>query len=294
MDCSNVASPNYRMLCEILAAPVSYDHENPATFTGLPATDILILQNLSDKDLNNVCTVNTYLHNLCNNESFWLNRVLHRFSVLGSGVEIREKYIPDGVSWKDYYLWLSGLLDSPIEMVRNLAFIHNREDLKILLGLEESLMGGFTVPVYIDDNLRGFLAEGNFGLSDPGNPNSPPLKDFISAIRTGVTNRAILTPLFVIYVHVNNLQDKVKRQFIIPDALMLKWFGPIFDKYPDKFPRDGFRYASFQTIAANSIIKRELLTPEQRKNADFQVIRLKTELELFTKVIKYYREHKNI
>lgn len=291
MDCSNVASQNYRMLCEILAAPVSYNHKNPETFTGLSATDILILQNLSDKDLTSVCTVNTYLHNLCDNESFWLNRVLHRFGELGSGVEIREKYIPDGVSWKDYYLWLSGLLDSPIEMVKNLAFLHNREDLKILLGLE-SQVGSFTLPVYIDDNLRGFLAEGNFGLSDPGNPNSPPLKDFISAIRTGVINRAILTPLFNIYVHVNNLQDKINKQFIIPDALMLKWFGHIFDKYPDRFTRNGFRYASFQTIAANSIISRLLLTPEQRKYADFQVIRLKTELELLTKNLKYYREHK--
>jgi len=117
LNCSQVGSPQYRRLCQSLSLSPGKTGRLPSTLTGNPATDILILQQLPDKDLISVCAVDNYVNNLCNNESFWLNRTLERYGdQLGSGPEIREKYIPTGTSWKDYYIWLTGLLEGPSEI----------------------------------------------------------------------------------------------------------------------------------------------------------------------------------
>lgn len=45
-------------------------------FTGIKDTDLLILQQLDDPSLMNVCVVNKYVASLCDNENFWMNRII--------------------------------------------------------------------------------------------------------------------------------------------------------------------------------------------------------------------------
>ena len=68
--------------------------------TGNRDVDMEILQQLEDKDLVNVCQTNRYSRNLCNNQLFWMNRVLRKFRV---DINLLKKYKGDR-SWADYYI----------------------------------------------------------------------------------------------------------------------------------------------------------------------------------------------
>lgn len=297
LECRQVGSLEYRRLCQTLSHKPTSDQKLPSTFTGNPATDIIVLQQLPDQDLTSVCAVDQYINNLCNNESFWLNRTLAKYGdMLGSGREIRDNYIPNGTTWKDYYIWLTGLMEGPTEIATVIANDHVRDDLKILLGLEDApppLV--FNVPVYINNNLRGFLSEANFGPSDPSNPWSVPLRDYISSVSTRITTRAMLTVLFSIYVNVNKLYSK---NFVTADPLMYKWFGDTFntmtvsDPYFD--PKHYFKYNKLQIIVSRNIISRRALTPEQELFLTNQYIinRLGAEQKLLSQVNNYYRNSK--
>lgn len=131
-DCSHIKDQVYRSLCQTLANPTNRDGNSPRAFTGLPATDILILNNLSDLELINTCASNKYVNELCNNESFWLNRVIKRYGAsLGSGENMKQ-YLPDGTTWKQYYIWLRDL-DNDIVKMYQTEQMFDRSDLTILL-----------------------------------------------------------------------------------------------------------------------------------------------------------------
>ena len=298
LNCSQVGSLEYRRLCQTLSLSPALNRRLSSTFTGNPATDILILQELPDENLTSVCSVDNYINNLCNNESFWLNRTLDRYGdQLGSGIEIKEKYIPDGTSWKEYYIWLAGLLEGSPEAAAVIANDHNRDDLKILLGLEDappSAPSGLKIPVYINDNLRGFLSEGNFGPSDPSNPWSVPLKDYISAVSTGISTREMLTGLFSFYIKVNKLLNK---GVISTDPLMYKWFGDTFNTIKSSDPSfdpKQFKYNKVSKITRFNIISSANLSLEQQAALTSQDLlnRLDAETNLISQVINYGRGKK--
>ena len=67
-------------------------------FTGNKNLDLMILGNLDDKDLFNVCIVNKYANNLCQNELFWKNRFIQKFGDKAS------QYKPANRNWKNHYL----------------------------------------------------------------------------------------------------------------------------------------------------------------------------------------------
>jgi hypothetical protein len=48
-------------------------------FTGVKDTDFLILSQLEDRDLFNVCKLNAYTQELCNDQSFWRKRFISKF-----------------------------------------------------------------------------------------------------------------------------------------------------------------------------------------------------------------------
>ena len=300
LQCSQVGSLTQRRLCQTLNLPFDVPLETPRPFTGLPDTDILLLYQMSDQDLINVCAVNKYVNNLCNHPSFWLNRVLSRYGdQLGSGKEIKDKYIPDGTSWKDYYLWLSGLLEGPRGMAHFIAAENNREDLMILLEPSEVVVQRiFNDPLYINDNLRGFLAEADFGPSDPTNPYSLPLNRYISAISNGITNWNILKVLFSIYLRLNNIGWADRRFEATP--LMHKWFGKTFNKLSEahinidepKFDPNMMRYHRDVNITiSDNIISRDQLSPEQLAALTDPEIskRLDNEYKLYLSIMEYLR-----
>ena len=69
--------------------------------TGNRNLDFKILNELDDKDLVNVCQTNHHANELCNNETFWLNRIRIKFPYLS--LDILNKY-KGNKSWSQYYI----------------------------------------------------------------------------------------------------------------------------------------------------------------------------------------------
>ena len=91
---------------------------------------------------------------------------------------------------------------------------------------------GFGKPIQVSEEMQRFFASANLGLMDPRKPASDknsPLAALLSVVSAGVTTRAILTPLFSIYAHINKLQkDADNQQYLSADGNMMANFGGIF------------------------------------------------------------------
>ena len=81
------------------------------TLTGIKDTDLLILQRLDDKDLTNLCQVNSYTRSLCANENFWINRLVNNYGQL----ILSKKQSTE--SYKDFYIRIKPI----ISMCRDLV-----------------------------------------------------------------------------------------------------------------------------------------------------------------------------
>ena len=71
---------------------------------------MLILNNLNDEDLSKVCVINKYVYSLCQDESFWANRFIKTYEIYYDNIESIKNF-KDNVSWKEYYLWISDLIN---------------------------------------------------------------------------------------------------------------------------------------------------------------------------------------
>jgi hypothetical protein len=80
--------------------PLLPPSKNPlrSGLTKVKDTDLYILSNLSNEDLNNFCALDKYSLNLCNEE--WKRRFILKY-----GVE-SIKYKPSNISWKDHYAFV--------------------------------------------------------------------------------------------------------------------------------------------------------------------------------------------
>ena len=68
-------------------------------FTGIKDADLLILSELNDRDLLNVCLIkNKYVDYICKTESFWRNRFVAKYG------ETAAKYKPEDRSWRNHYM----------------------------------------------------------------------------------------------------------------------------------------------------------------------------------------------
>ena len=65
-------------------------------FTPLKDVNLMILENLNDRDILNYCQTNREARKLCNDENFWRRRTLQNF---------RNIKIPYEMSWRKYYLF---------------------------------------------------------------------------------------------------------------------------------------------------------------------------------------------
>jgi hypothetical protein len=147
---------------------------------------------------------------------------------------------------------------------------------------------GFKCPIPIIENIVGFFNEGNFGRVDPSDPRSPSLMSELGLLTSGslkdgsvvgnVTNRAILTPLFIIYTYVNNLQNDDNAQYIRADVLMRKYFTETFDAIRASGKgesADKCKYSTLQIIVKNNSGK---LSDEDKKTVN-ETHEIKDELE---------------
>ena len=69
--------------------------------TGVKDLDLLILIQLDDQNLVNVCKTNTTINELCNDQNFWLQRIMKMFPYLDLDILNRYK---NGRSWSQYYI----------------------------------------------------------------------------------------------------------------------------------------------------------------------------------------------
>ena len=69
--------------------------------TGIKDIDFKILNNLDDSSLVKYCTTNKEANKVCNNQIFWMNRVLKTFPYVN--VEILRKY-KGNREWSEYYI----------------------------------------------------------------------------------------------------------------------------------------------------------------------------------------------
>lgn len=77
--------------------------------TGDKNTDFIVLSNLNDYDLAHVCRVNKYTRDLCQNENFWMDRTIKRFSQFSS--DIKADRIKFDLTWKKFYVKLVDVLE---------------------------------------------------------------------------------------------------------------------------------------------------------------------------------------
>ena len=94
--------------------------------TGIKDLDYKILNELGDRDLVNVCQVNKTAKEICDDQVFWLNRILSKFPKVPIEILVRSK---GERSWSEYYIKDLRLLN---KMTPNKALIEgvveNRTD----------------------------------------------------------------------------------------------------------------------------------------------------------------------
>ncbi len=77
-------------------------------FTKIKDVDMKILIYLHNYDLINICITCKYFLSLCRDNIFWMNKVLQRYSNLGTVEQIRNDFLGNAI-WRDYYFWLVNL-----------------------------------------------------------------------------------------------------------------------------------------------------------------------------------------
>jgi hypothetical protein len=105
-----------------------------STLTGIKDIDLQIIQKLNDNELTKVCSVNKYINSLCDEEKFWLERILINFKILNSQ-ESKKMKLFLAFSYKELYKFLKTF---PI-VLKNVAFpeeLLTREEIITILKKE--------------------------------------------------------------------------------------------------------------------------------------------------------------
>ena len=100
--------------------------------TGIKDVDFEILEKLNDNELGKVCSVNSHIRQLCNDENFWRKRTISKFGkyfcedvgnkdLQKCGKKINE--YRENIPWKEYYSTLRQISDSISNFT--LKYIHD-------------------------------------------------------------------------------------------------------------------------------------------------------------------------
>ena len=152
---------------------------------------------------------------------------------------------------------------------------------------------GFTYTTYVTDSFKDFFIDKNspeiLGYVIPNEPNSGYLSDWLTNLREhSLSNQTILTMLWYIYVHNNNLRKPENSKFINVDDRMLKFFHPLFAEHIDA---ENMLFTSTQTLLSKNRILGQNLTNEQRSYAtrDDTKDNLKDEENIVRQACSYYK-----
>jgi len=192
----------------------------------------------------------------------------------------------------------------------------------------EGTVAGFKNPIIVSENMINFFRTANLGQGITGVPtfnhegkivaladrrSLGSLNQLLAVSTNGITTRAIMTPLFNIYAHVNNMQqDPTNHQFLAATTDMYKYFSQTFASLsarpakmskPDKngvrkpipqFDPKHFRYASIQSIVAENTRPKESLSEEEKAYLATPEVaqRLEQEQAIVSQTLFTYREGK--
>jgi len=169
-------------------------------FTYIRNLDMEILQKLDDHHLYDACRINNYAKSLCNDENFWRNRYMKKFSL-----DLSEK--PPEITWKEYYLERASLdvgadigvgdWDRLYYLTPSAKLFFNVVDLGDYLGipLTENLIE--KAGISSKNNLKKLLYYYSFRILGPSRTGSADLEKEISNIfsveyrRLGITDNKL-------------------------------------------------------------------------------------------------------
>ncbi len=152
--------------------------------TGIKNIDFKILNNLDDNSLVKYCSLNKKANKVCNNQIFWMNRILTKYPYLN--IKMVRKY-KGNREWSDYYIndlrkintsnaddklimfSSKGRLDLVLIAINHGADIHNSHDSALFCASEEGHLNivkylvsqGANIHAVDDDTLRATSAEGH-------------------------------------------------------------------------------------------------------------------------------------
>ena len=143
--------------------------------TGNKDVDMMILSKLNDVDLVNTCQVNKMANEVCNDQKFWLNRILSKFPI---NLEVLTKYKGDR-SWSDYYIDLRRITPETAQKYLFNGTIQKRLD-HVIIALHEgdinkdtnslifaSMLGYLDMVKYLVEQGVDIHADGPYGPDSP-------------------------------------------------------------------------------------------------------------------------------
>lgn len=132
---------------------------------------------------------------------------------------------------------------------------------------------GFLAPVRLNGNILQFIMEGDFGFNT----------HTLTAVKEGITNRAMLSTLFIVYTHHNNM---IKDGILTSTPLMKKCFGEVFKS--KNINPDSFRYVNIQSLIAPNVSS----IPENENITELTLNRIETDLNIVKVVLNDMRQKK--
>lgn len=103
--------------------------------TGHKDTDFIILQQLTDAELGEVCQVNKQVNQLCQDQNFWLHRIQHTFKLNGEETRNMKNFLSFD-HYRDLYIYLKefptvrkqrDIVESSIDRQKAIEFFKNEK-----------------------------------------------------------------------------------------------------------------------------------------------------------------------
>ena len=149
------------------------------SLSGVKDTDFLILDKLNDYELGRVCQANKYVKKLCNDDTFWRNRMIKNLERININVELifKIKEFLEFDRWKDYYVYIFSNTNKTFQNPSNIRSDKDVKELYVQFKPKdyESILGKLEVlkvAPYIDKNaLRKYIKRELFPTVLSGNSN---------------------------------------------------------------------------------------------------------------------------
>jgi len=119
----------------------------------------------------------------------------------------------------------------------------------------------------VNDNMLTFLREVNFGLINPNDPTSRPIKQMLSVFENGTADNPTMMSLFNIYIYINKLKqtDPSGYIYITVTDEMKKYFHDSFliarndptrtRRFRNAFKGENIPYGAIHSIISDNIEK---------------------------------------